>query len=541
MRLNLSFSPWSECVRPAVVCVLLSGLLAGCGGGESQAWVPAPAAPPIIPGPDPLLARQWHLFNTGQGGGVSGMDLGLQGVAETGLGVLIAFIDGAVQIGHPDLVANLYTINGLLPTPDPSPPSAPATAPYNNRAGEWDDAHGTAVVGIAVASAGNSLGGRGVAPEARFMAFDGLSRGQIAQSLRSAISLGADIVNNSWGTFDGTSGQGASYSPADPGWRQALDEALASGRQGKGAVIVFAAGNGGPQDDSNRDGYANHPGVLAVAAVDAWGRPQAYAEPGSNVLVSAPSGPLPSTADSATSIWTTDITGPRGLSGGMSAPAADYSAFPAGTSASAPMVSGVVALMLQANPALSWRDVRWLLARTARPANLGTLQVQASPMNAHGFHPLVGFGRVHAGDAVAAAAVFSGLPSERRCDSDLMTVETPIGDTPAPPVSAAHRFADCGIRVVESVQVTVYAEHAYAADLHVELASPVNNVSVLGRSHFCSADVQGPCGDLSRGWTFHSVSHMGEQATGPWRLQIQDRQPGDAGRWRAWRLVLTGH
>jgi kexin len=524
-----------------VVCVLLSGLLAGCGGGESQAWVPAPAAPPIIPGPDPLLARQWHLFNTGQGGGVSGMDLGLQGVAETGLGVLIAFIDGAVQIGHPDLVANLYTINGLLPTPDPSPPSAPANAPYNNRAGEWDDAHGTAVVGIAVASAGNSLGGRGVAPEARFMAFDGLSRGQIAQSLRSAISLGADIVNNSWGTFDGTSGQGASYSPADLGWRQALDEALASGRQGKGAVIVFAAGNGGPQDDSNRDGYANHPGVLAVAAVDAWGRPQAYAEPGSNVLVSAPSGPLPSTADSATSIWTTDITGPRGLSGGMSAPAADYSAFPAGTSASAPMVSGVVALMLQANPALSWRDVRWLLAKTARPADLGTLQVQASPMNAHGFHPLVGFGRVHAGDAVAAAAVFSGLPSERRCDSDLLAVEAPIGDTPAPPVSAVHRFADCGIRVVESVQVTVYAEHAYAADLHIELASPVNNVSVLGRSHFCSADVQGPCGDLSRGWTFHSVGHMGEQATGPWRLQIQDRQPGDAGRWRAWRLVLTGH
>jgi subtilisin-like proprotein convertase family protein len=104
-----------------------------------------------------------------------------------------------------------------------------------------------------------------------------------------------------------------------------------------------------------------------------------------------------------------------------------------------------------------------------------------------------------------------------------------------------HRFADCGIRVVESVQVTVYAEHAYAADLHIELASPVNNVSVLGRSHFCSADVQGPCGDLSRGWTFHSVGHMGEQATGPWRLQIQDRQPGDAGRWRAWRLVLTGH
>jgi hypothetical protein len=109
---------------------------------------------------------------------------------------------------------------------------------------------------------------------------------QIAQSLRSALSLGADIVNNSWGTFDAASGQGASYSPADPAWRQALDEGLTSGRQGKGAVVVFAAGNGGRKDDSNRDGYANHPGVLAVAAVDASGRPPAYAEPGSNVLVS---------------------------------------------------------------------------------------------------------------------------------------------------------------------------------------------------------------------------------------------------------------
>lgn len=264
------------------------------------------------------------------------------------------------------------------------------------------------------------------------------------------------------------------------------------------------------------------------------GGPPAYAEPGTNVLVSAPAGPLLGAADGVTGIWTTDIAGPRGLSGGMSAPAADYSAFPARTSASAPMVSGMVALMLQTNAALSWRDVRWLLAKSARPADLGALQVEASPMKAHGFHPLVGFGRVHAADAVAAAAAFQGLPLEQRCDSDLMPMETPIGDAPSPPVQAVHQFADCGIRAVESVQVTVYAEHAYAADLYTELASPAGNLSVLGRSHFCSADVQGPCGDLSRSWTFHSVAHMGEAATGPWRLQIQDRQAGDAGRWRAW-------
>lgn len=529
-------------MKAVMASVLVAGVLAGCGGDSDSPSLPAaPVVPAITPGPDPLLAAQWHLFNTGQGGGLPGMDLGLQGVTQTGRGVLLAFIDGAVQIGHPDLVGNLHVLNGFLTAPDPSPPPALSGAPYNDRAGEWDDAHGTAVVGIAVASAGNSLGGRGVAPQARFVAFDGLSKGQIAASLRSATALGADIVNNSWGTLDSGFGQGASYRPADPAWRQALDEALAQGRQGKGTVVVFAAGNGGRADDSNRDGYANQPGVLAVAAVDARGRPPAFAEPGTNVLVSAPSGPLLSSSDGAMGLWTTDIAGPRGLSGGSVASTADYTAFPAGTSASAPMVSGVVALMLQANPALSWRDVRWLLARTARPAALGSLQAEATPMNAHGFHPLVGFGRVHAGDAVAAAGSFAGLPSERRCDSGRMPVGLPIDDAPAPATALVHRFADCGIRVVESVQVTVQADHPYGADLQIELTSPADSRSLLARPHFCSTDLQGPCGDLSSGWTFHSVRHMGEAAGGPWRLQLQDMQPGDAGRWVAWRLVLTGH
>jgi hypothetical protein len=144
-------------MRAAISCLLLTWLLAGCGGGEeSKALLNAPTVPTLTPGPDPLFDRQWHLLNIGQSGGLVGMDLGLQGVKETGRGVLIAFIDGAVQLSHPDLVANLYTLNGTLLTSDPSPPLAPAGAIYNDKAGQWDDAHGTAVVGIAVASANNS-------------------------------------------------------------------------------------------------------------------------------------------------------------------------------------------------------------------------------------------------------------------------------------------------------------------------------------------------------------------------------------------------
>jgi kexin len=528
-------------MRTAVACGLLVGLLTACGGGDSQALLPAPPVPLEVRGADPLLSQQLHLFNTGQGGGLPGMDLGLQGVAETGRGVLIAFVDGAVQIGHPDLVANLHTVNGLLSTANPSPPFALADAPYNDRAGEWDDAHGTAVVGIAVARADNSIGGRGVAPQARFMAFDGLSSGRVGQALVSALDQGADIVNNSWGFLDPQAGQGRSYQRADPLWREALGRALSQGRQGRGAVVVFAAGNGGADDDSNRDGYANHPGVLAVGAVDHRGRPPAYAESGVNVLVSAPSMSLLRRAEGSAEIWTTDLTGPRGLSGGSLAQGADYAAFAVGTSASAPMVSGVVALMLQANPALSWRDVRWLLARTARAASLGAEAAEPSAMNSHGYHPMVGFGRVHAGDSIAAARVFRGLPAERRCDSGLLSIQQNIGDAPDAGLSLDHRLAVCDLSVLESVEVTVQAEHAYGADLQIELSSPTGHRSVLARPHFCSNDFTGVCGDFSLGWTFHSVRHMGENAAGTWRLRVQDLQQGDTGRLLQWRLVLTGH
>ena len=539
-------------MKAVMVFLLLACLLSACGGGDTQAVSPAPAVPPVVPGPDPLLDRQWHLFNTGQSGGVPGMDMGLQGVRETGRGVLIAFVDGAVQLNHPDLVANVFTLNGMLPTPDPSPPSAAPGAPENTNPGQWDDAHGTAVVGIAVASANNSLGGRGVAPESKFLAYDGVSTGLVALALRSAIQLGADIANNSWGALDSQSGKG-SYLSADPAWRETMTAALAQGRRGKGSVVVFAAGNGGPSEDSNRDAYANHPGVLAVGAVDHRGSPSAFAEPGANVLVSAPAMSVLRRSNGVADIWTTDISGPRGLAAGDRPETADYAAFAGGSSASAPMVSGVVALMLEANPNLTWRDVRWLLARTARPAELGLAQADPSAMNAHGFHPRVGFGRVHAGDAVQAARLFTGLPSEKTCDSGMLGMDQPIGDDPSPALNASARFEACDLKTVESVQVTLTVDHPYGADLDVVLISPTGTRSQLARPHLCSADMSGPCGDLSRGWTFHSVRHMGEpiqaaaqndlpnQSHQGWQLQLKDGQDGDTGHWRSWRVVITGH
>jgi proprotein convertase subtilisin/kexin type 2 len=519
-------------------CMALS--LVGCGEGDSETGSPRVPAPPVVPsmlGPDPLVGLQWHLFNTGQSGGAPGVDLSLQGVTETGAGIRLAFIDGAVQIGHPDLVENLLTVDGWLPTSDPSPPPTPAGAPYSTTAGGWDAYHGTAVVGIAVGRGFNSRGIKGVAPEAKFMAFDAVVKGPLDKAMRDAVRLKADVVNNSWGTLDSSSGEGVTYQPADTNWTRAVDDALLNGRDGKGAVIVFSAGNGGARDDSNRNGYANHPGVFPVAAVDDFGRPPSYAEPGFNVLISAPSG----RGMTDGGIWTTDIAGPRGFSGGDLPETADYGVFPGGTSASASMVSGVVALMLQANPALTWRDVRWILAQTARPTDLSPQQAAPSPMNGHGYHPLVGFGRVDASAAIAAARAFRGLPEARRCDSGVLQVGQTIEDAPSPGLTATVAIPNCDIRNIESVQVTLVSNHPYAADLQVVLVSPTGTTSTLGRSHFCGDGTAPTCGDFSRGWTFQSVRHMGESALGSWQLGVQDQQPQDVGSWTSWRLVIQGH
>lgn len=552
MQLNWSSRRRSElCLR--WLCLALAGaLLSSCGGGGSgspEAPVfPVPAQPQ---GPDPLLPQQWHLFNTGQSGAVASMDIGLRNLQETGQGVVIGFIDGAIELAHPELAGNVLlgrSRNYLDGSNDPSPPSRSVGAAADDRPGGPDDAHGTAVAGIAVARQNNSTGGRGVAPEARFFGMNAVARPTntiLVDALRHAVDQGADIINNSWGPLDPASGGSRSYYDTSPAWQSAVQTALEAGRNGKGAIVVFAAGNGGQQgDDSNRDGYANANGVIAVGAFDDRGRPASYSEPGTNVLVSAPSGNIVGRASTSQGILTTDISGPRGEAAGPTPETADYQRFFAGTSAAAPMVSGVAALMLQANPRLGWRDVRWLLAQTAQAARPGAADEAPvpTPVNAHGYQRKLGFGRVDAQRAVEAARTFAGLPAAVRCASARVTDSRSIPDDDDAGVSVSHRVEGCAIRTIEFVEVRLEVEHPYSGDLHVTLDSPGGLRSLLATVHLCGPQGAGPCTSLAKGWTFGSVRHLGElQREGAWLLRVSDRQADDVGRILASQIVLHGH
>ena len=132
-----------------------------------------------------------------------------------------------------------------------------------------------------------------------------------------------------------------------------MSYAVGYGREGLGLTIVKSAGNAREDDyDINADAWANDTRQVVVGAVDQDGFVSSYSSYGAALLVSAFGTPG--------EVVTTDRTGAAGYS------PYDWTADFNGTSAAAPMVSGIVALMYEANSGLGWRDVQSILANSAR-------------------------------------------------------------------------------------------------------------------------------------------------------------------------------
>ncbi len=513
-------------------------LLAACGGGGGDGGsdpgaccyvYPDPiVVPPGGDGVDPLLAQQWHLANTGQSGGTPGEDLNVAGAAgawslgATGSGVRVAVVDDAIEVVHEDLWPNFVAANGAYFNYR-SPGSLPL--PYY-----LDDDHGTAVAGVVLARNGNAIGGAGVAPRAELAAYNPLATNldaDIADALRRD-NAATGVYNNSWGSPDN-----GVLNPAEASFITAIEAGITSGRGGRGSVYVFPAGNGGCYlrnadgscalaENSNFDGYVNKRGVIAACAIDDDGRAPVYAEPGANILVCGRSG------NEQVGITTTTP---------QSAYRADFS----GTSASTPMVSGVVALMLEANPNLTWRDVRLILAYSAR-RNDTTDPGWTSNFNLD-FNPKYGFGAVDAAAAVTLARNWTsvgGTADLRSCTYSRTGLTLALDDNA--PVTDAIDASACQVGRIEFVEVRFSATHSYAGDLRVELLSPAGLTSLLANERVCNTDgdnVADDCGSYDD-WAFGSVRHLDEPSPGQWRLRVLDAQAGDTGIWTSWTMTIWG-
>jgi subtilisin family serine protease/subtilisin-like proprotein convertase family protein len=364
---------------------------------------------------DPFFSKQgraggeWqaNLENRDSDGSPLGVDLNVRAAwpISQGAGVLLAVADNGIELDHPDLVDR--TINAphfdFLRGVAEGMPSGQLSA------------HGTAVAGLAAASANNKIGIAGVAPKARLASWVIFGQNDFPASEEGFMDMFqyksnlVSVQNHSWGKV------GAEQFRMSSIENMAISNAVLLGRGGKGVVIVRPAGNGRFEgNNANDDQYSADPRVIVAAAVRLDGRVTGYSSPGACILVAAPSGDMardnPCLADSP-GLVTTDRQGAQGYnrafdeSGDYAYGAHDFS----GTSAAAPQIAGVAALILGANPELTYRDVQQILIHSSRHYDFTDPSLIT---NAAGFRVShhTGFGVPDAGAAVNLARPWPTRP-----------------------------------------------------------------------------------------------------------------------------------
>ena len=473
---------------------------------------------------DPQFGQQWHLRNTTQNGGALWIDANVTPVWDTyrGAGITIGIIDEGVQYTHPDIQPNYntdidYDFNGKDADPAPVDLSA--------------ESHGTACTGVAAARGNNGLGVCGVACESTVAGFRLIAAACTDQDEADAFALHNDVIHiksNSWGCAD----DGETVDGPGVLAKAALQTGTTTGRAGRGTIYVFAGGNGYDfNDNSNYDGYANSIYTIAVGAVSDDGFQSYYSEPGANLRVCAPSnGGLHNEG-----IVTTDVTGDGGYnsasSGADDLTDRNYTKTFGGTSSACPVVSGICALMLQANPTLGWRDVQEILMRSARQVHHTDSDWITNAAGIH-FNHKYGAGLVDAQAAVTLAQNWVNLGPQVTTQVAQTGLSVAIPDDNSTGISRTFNVTSANLRV-EHVTVTININHTNRGDLEVVLTSPSGTVSRLAEQH------PDP-GDNYANWTFSSVRHWGETGAGNWTLKICDRNPGVTGTLTAATLNVYG-
>ena len=358
---------------------------------------------------DPYFYVQWYLEHRTPNAAAAGIDLNVRAAwpYTEGAGVTLAVADVGVELSHPELALRVLG----APHYNFSNPASNATP--SGSSPTW--AHGTEVAGLAVAEANNGIGMAGVAPLAHLASWAIFTTNLLLVSDEQLMEMyqfssnTVSIQNHSWGR------SGITQLGPTPLEKIGISNAVAFGRNGRGVVMLRAAGNDrGQGANANDDGYPSDPRVIAVGAARFDGRVTTYSEPGACVLVAAPSGDT-GFSNSFFGLFTTDLLGARGVNqihwfGDTNL--WDY-AFDAlgftGTSASTPLVAGVAALILSANPTLGYRDVQQILIHSARHFDLADPGLTTNGAGFRVSHNQ-GFGVPDAGWAVTLARSWPNRP-----------------------------------------------------------------------------------------------------------------------------------
>ncbi|KAJ7305261.1 hypothetical protein JRQ81_011176 [Phrynocephalus forsythii] len=471
---------------------------------------------------DPKFPQQWHLNNRKS----PGMDINVTGIWErnvTGQGVTVVVVDDGVEHTVKDIQPNYspegsYDLNSNDPDPMPHPDE------------ENGNHHGTRCAGEIAAVSNNSFCAVGVAYGSRIAGIRVLD-GPLTDSME-AVAFNKhyqinDIYSCSWGPDD----DGKTVDGPHQLGKAALQHGVIAGRRGFGSIFVVASGNGGRACSWVPRVWkpTGLPCLLTSSpgAVDEAGSMPFYAEECASMLAVTFSGGDKMMRSIATTDW--DLQRGTGCTDGHT-----------GTSAAAPLAAGMIALMLQARPCLTWRDVQHIIAFTATQyedhrATWDTNQAGLSHSHQHGF------GLLNAWRLVNAAKVWESVPYLASYVSPLLK------DSKVIPLTSGHLevtwnvteadLAVSGMRTLEHVAVTVTIAHPRRGNLDLRLFCPSDMNSLVGTARSMDSD---PSGFLD--WTFSTVRCWGEEAKGTYRLQIRD--VGDetlrAGVLKQWQLTLYG-
>ncbi|XP_063026165.1 furin isoform X1 [Melospiza melodia melodia] len=465
---------------------------------------------------DPKFPQQWYLcqgfswqYNTNQ------RDLNVRQAWEqgyTGKGIVVSILDDGIEKNHPDLEAN-YDPGASFDVNDQDPDPQPRYTQMN------DNRHGTRCAGEVAAVANNGICGVGVAYNARIGGVRMLD-GEVTDAVE-AHSLGLNpnhihIYSASWGPED----DGKTVDGPARLAEEAFFRGVSQGRGGLGSIFVWASGNGGREHDScNCDGYTNSIYTLSISSTTQYGNVPWYSEACSSTLATTYS----SGNQNEKQIVTTDLR-------------QKCTELHTGTSASAPLAAGIIALALEANKNLTWRDMQHLVVQTSKPAHLNANDWVTNGVGRKVSHSY-GYGLLDAGAMVSLAKNWTTVGPQRKCVIDILAEPRDIGKR----LEVRQKVDAClgkanYISRLEHAQARLTLSYNRRGDLAIHLVSPMGTRSTLlaARPHDFSADG-------FNDWAFMTTHSWDEDPSGEWVLEIENTSDAkNYGTLTKFTLVLYG-